>query len=38
MFPVLFAEDGVGYPTLLDELIELARSRHSERSALRTSY
>jgi D-alanine-D-alanine ligase len=38
MFPVLFAEDGVEYATLLDELIELARARHSERSALRTSY
>ena len=38
MFPVLFAEDGLEYPMLLDELIELARARHSERSALRTSY
>jgi D-alanine-D-alanine ligase len=36
MFPKLWNASGVGYPQLIDRLIELAFERHATRTALRT--
>ncbi|MDT8307713.1 MAG: D-alanine--D-alanine ligase family protein [Anaerolineae bacterium] len=38
MYPKLWEASGIGYPELLDRLIELALNRHAERSALKTTY
>ena len=38
MFPRMWEASGLPYPALLDRLIELARERHRERSALETQY
>jgi D-alanine-D-alanine ligase len=38
MYPRLWEASGLPYPALLDRLIELARERHREQSALETQY
>lgn len=38
MYPKLWDASGLAYPQLLDELIRLAIERHTEKSALKTSF
>lgn len=38
MFPRLWEATGLGYPALLDRLVDLAFERHAERQRLRTSH
>ena len=37
MYPKLWAASGLTYPQLLDRLIDLALSRHADRSRTRTT-
>ncbi|HEY6427073.1 MAG TPA: hypothetical protein VIX84_07550, partial [Acidimicrobiales bacterium] len=36
MFPMLWEAEGVSFPHVVDELVSLARSRHTRRKLLRT--
>ena len=38
MFPKLWEATGLGYPAVLDRLVELALERHAGKQSLRTSY
>jgi len=38
MYPKLWQASGLGYPELLDRLLDLALARHAERARLRTDY